>query len=68
MARHPVRNPNREMEEAFLRTIVFPEEDRHRFTTAPWRGEYRWFRSPNIIPIERWRVREREASSDDEAA
>jgi len=29
-----------------LRAWTFPEEDRALFTTAPWRGEYRWFRSP----------------------
>jgi hypothetical protein len=44
-----------QQDESFLRLVVFPEEDRHLFTTAPWRGEYRWFRSPNIVPIEHWR-------------
>jgi hypothetical protein len=43
-------------DEIFLRRVVFPEEDRHLFTTAPWRGEYRWFRSPNIVPIEHWQT------------
>ena len=43
-------------DEAFLRTITFPEEDRAQWTTVPWRGEYRWFRSPNIVPLERFRV------------
>jgi hypothetical protein len=42
-------------DEAFLRKIIFPEEDRHLFTSTPWRGGYRWFRSPNVIPIEQWR-------------
>jgi hypothetical protein len=42
-------------DETFFRRIVFAEEDRHLFTTAPWRGEYRWFRSPNVVPIEHWR-------------
>jgi hypothetical protein len=55
-----------EDEEAFLRTVVFPEEDRHLFTTAPWRGEFRWFRSPNVIPLER--RRKREPDSDANAA
>ena len=41
-------------DEFFLRRIVFPEEDRHLFTTAPWRGEYRLFRSANVVPIESW--------------
>jgi len=42
-------------DEAFLRQVVFPEEDRRLFTTVPWSGGFRWFRSPNIVPIERWR-------------
>jgi hypothetical protein len=42
-------------DEIFLRNLVFPEEDRHLFTTAPWCGEYRWFRAANITPIEHWR-------------
>jgi hypothetical protein len=29
-----------------LREWTFPEEDRALFTTAPWRGEYRWFPHP----------------------
>jgi hypothetical protein len=48
-----VRRHNSE-DERFLRKIVFPEEDRHLFTTAPWNGEYRWFRT-NVTPIEHWR-------------
>jgi hypothetical protein len=32
---------------AFWQQIVPPEEDRALFTTAPWRGEFRWFQSPN---------------------
>jgi hypothetical protein len=38
-----------------LREWTFPEEDRRLYTTAPWRGEYRWFRSPNVVCIEQWR-------------
>ena len=44
-------------EEAFFRSIVVPEEDRRLFTSAPWRGEFRWFRSPNVIPFEKYRRR-----------
>jgi hypothetical protein len=44
-----------EDDEAFLRKIIFPEEDRHLFTATPWRSEYRWFRSSNIVPLEQWR-------------
>jgi hypothetical protein len=48
-------------DEAFLRQVVFPEEDRHLFTSAHWRGEFRWFRSLNVTPIEYWRrAREQE--------
>jgi hypothetical protein len=39
----------------FLRKLTFPEEDRHLFTTAPWQGGFRWFKSPNVVPIEQWR-------------
>jgi hypothetical protein len=42
-------------DETFLRALVFPEEDRHLFTTVAWRGEFRWFRSPNVVPLERYR-------------
>jgi len=41
-------------DEAFRRQLTFAEEDRHKFTTAPWSGGYRWFRSPNVVPIEYW--------------
>jgi hypothetical protein len=34
-------------------------EDWSSFTSIPWRGEgRRWFRSPNVIPLERYRSRE----------
>jgi hypothetical protein len=42
-------------DERFLRQVVIPEEDRALFTTAPWTGEYRWFRSANVEPVEHWR-------------
>jgi hypothetical protein len=41
-------------DEAFLRHVTFPEEDRHLYTTTPWQGGYRWFRSPNVVAIEQW--------------
>jgi hypothetical protein len=44
-------------DEAFLRQVVLSEEDRLRLhPTVPWTGGFRWFRSPNIIPIEQWRT------------
>jgi hypothetical protein len=43
-------------DETFLRHLVLPEEDRRRrYPTRPWTGGFRWFRSPNVIPIERWK-------------
>jgi hypothetical protein len=43
-------------EHAWLRRFVIPEEDRHRYTTAEWGGEYRWFRSPNVVCLEKVRL------------
>ena len=38
-------------EDAFWRKLILPQEDRK----TPWEGKgYRWFRSPNIVPIEKW--------------
>ena len=51
-----------EDEHVFLRQFVVSEEDRHRFTSVKWAGEYRWFRSPNVVCIEKARlVRSRQA-------
>jgi hypothetical protein len=33
------------------------EEDRFRFTSHPWSGEFRWFRSPNVVCLERYQRR-----------
>jgi hypothetical protein len=57
--------------EKFWRQIVPPEEDRTLFTTALWRGEFRWFRSPNVVALEHYRARQYHAqkkSDGDEAA
>jgi hypothetical protein len=54
-------------DEAFLHTVQPPEEDRHLLTSMPWKGGYRWFRSPNVIPIERWR-RQQQQKQPPEAA
>lgn len=42
-------------EVASLREWIFPEEDRHLYSTAKWGGSFRWFRSPNIFAIEHYR-------------
>jgi hypothetical protein len=41
--------------DALMQAITFPEEDRRLFTAAGWDGEYRWFRSPNVICLEHYR-------------
>jgi hypothetical protein len=41
--------------EEFLQKFTWPEEDRHLFTTAAWDGGYRWFRSPNVVCLEKYR-------------
>ena len=46
-------------DEAFLRQLVRPEEDRRRYTHAPYAGGFRWFRSHNVVPIERWQDKRR---------
>jgi hypothetical protein len=43
-------------DEALLRSLTWCEEDRRRlYPGIAWRGEYRWFRSSNVIPLERYR-------------
>jgi hypothetical protein len=42
----------RQDDNAFLRQCAIPEEERAKYTTQPWAGEYRWFRSPNVICLE----------------
>lgn len=44
-----------EEERAFLRQLTIPEEDRYLFTSCKWSGEYRWFRSDNVICLEKVR-------------
>jgi hypothetical protein len=39
----------------WLRGLTLPEEDRWRYTSAPWRGEVRRFRSPNVVCLEEWK-------------
>jgi hypothetical protein len=41
--------------DVFLREWTIPEEDRAKYTTQLWAGEFRWFRSPNVICLEQYR-------------
>ena len=40
--------------------LILPEEDRD--WTMPRVGGYRWFRSPNVVPIERHRRARKQAA------
>jgi hypothetical protein len=42
-------------EEEIMRDLVFPEEERAQWTAAKWDGGFRWFKSPNVICLERAR-------------
>jgi hypothetical protein len=46
-------------EDALWRKLVL--EDRMRLG-IPWHGGYRWFRSPNVVPIEQWRRKQATSS------
>jgi hypothetical protein len=43
-------------EHEFLQRCTIPEEDRAKYTSVAWGGEYRWFRSPNIVCLEKVRL------------
>ncbi len=43
----------RKADDAFWQKLVLPEEERR--WVRDWEGGYRWFRSPNIVPLERYR-------------
>ncbi|TYO68498.1 hypothetical protein FXV83_00405 [Bradyrhizobium hipponense] len=44
-----------ETDHGLLRLLTIPEEDRSLYTSAKWDGEYRWFRSPNVVCLEKAR-------------
>jgi hypothetical protein len=50
----PTNEDEYEDEDTFWRKLVLPQEERMRLG-IPWHGGYRWFSSPNVIPIEQWR-------------
>ena len=40
----------------FARLVTLPVEDRAKYMPqVKWSGEYRWFRSPNIVCLEKYR-------------
>ena len=47
------QNETEREDEAFLRSIIRSEEERREYSTAPC--GVRWFRSENVIPIEKYR-------------
>jgi hypothetical protein len=55
-----------EDDDAFLQQLIISEEDRRRlFPRTTWTGGYRWFRSPNVIPLERYRKFSEERSCNE---
>lgn len=44
-------------DEAFLRSLVLPEEERRRFTSVPYSGGWRWFKSPNVVDLVTYRAK-----------
>jgi hypothetical protein len=40
-------------EYAFARSVLLPEEDRAKLTAARWEGGYRWFRTRNVVCLEK---------------
>ena len=44
-----------EKEVEFFHDWIFPEEDRHLYTTAKWDGSFRWFKTVNVVCFEHYR-------------
>jgi hypothetical protein len=44
-------------DDAFLRSLMLPEEDRRLLTATPWTGGFRWFRTTNVVDLETYRRR-----------
>jgi hypothetical protein len=44
-----------EDEHGYARQLILPEEDRVKYTSAKWEGGYRWFKSPNVVCLEKVR-------------
>ena len=43
------------IDHTWKRQFVIPEEDWMRRASVKWNGEYRWFRSPNVVCLEHYR-------------
>jgi hypothetical protein len=56
--------PDEKDEDRFWRKLILPEEDRRLYTSTPWTGGYRWFRSPNVVCLEKYRRLKRRGGSD----
>jgi hypothetical protein len=57
-----IRRYTRQTEE-FHRRFTLPQEDRMQITNAPHAGGYRWFRSPDVVPIEYYKRPEIQATA-----
>jgi hypothetical protein len=55
-------------EHAFAQQLTLPEEDRATYTSAKWMGGYRWFRSPNVVCLEKYRLLARRQWVEDKPA
>jgi hypothetical protein len=64
MASQPIIRNSGPADEAFLRAMTFPEEELRSLTSATWRGEFRWFTSRNVVPIEQARQRKSEEEAE----
>jgi len=56
-------SPNQKWDEFVLREWTIPQEDCAKYTSQPWNGEHRRFRSPNVVCLEQYR-RHRKQDSD----
>jgi hypothetical protein len=49
-------NEDENEDEALMRSLTRCEEDRRRlYPGVAWNGGYRWFRSPNVVPLEKFK-------------
>ena len=53
---------------SFAQQLTIPEEDRAKYTSAKWAGGFRWFRSRNVVCLEKYRLLARRQRLGDEPA